>query len=50
MTALTARRNEVGDLANQALRNDLNPTQLNTLHELLPLCERVLRRRRILEG
>lgn len=50
MTTLEARRSEAGDLANHALRNDLNPAQLNTLHELLTLCERVLRRRRILKG
>jgi hypothetical protein len=50
MATLEARRDETGDLANHALHDDLNPTQLDTLHELLPLCERVLRRRRILQG
>lgn len=48
MTTLTARRHEVGELANQALHGDLDPERLNTLHELLSLCERVLRRRRVL--
>lgn len=50
MAALEARRGEAGGLANNALRNDLDPAQLETLHELLALCERVLRRRRILKG
>lgn len=50
MATLNARRHEVGELANAALKGDLDPTQLNTLHELLTLCERVLRRRRILQG
>ena len=50
MTALNARRHEAGELANQALRGDLNPEQLSALLELLALCERVLRRRRILQG
>ncbi|HEY5709246.1 MAG TPA: hypothetical protein VIS51_07600 [Solirubrobacterales bacterium] len=50
MAALTAHRHEVGELANQALRGDLKPTQLDTLHELLAICERVLRRRRVLKG
>jgi hypothetical protein len=50
MTALAARRHEAGKLANTALEDDLNSTQLNTLHELLAISERVLRRRRVLEG
>jgi len=50
MATLEARRSEAGELANHALRNDLDSAQLNTLHELLSICERVLRRRRILQG
>jgi hypothetical protein len=50
MATLTARRKEAGELANQALSGDLAPEQLKTLRELLSLCERVLRRRRILES
>lgn len=48
MATLDARRHEVGELANAALRDDLDPDQLKALHELLALCERVLRRRRVL--
>jgi len=50
MTTLEAHRGEAGDLANHALRNNLDPAQLKTLHELLSICERILRRRRILQG
>ncbi|HEX6752782.1 MAG TPA: hypothetical protein VF093_04255 [Solirubrobacterales bacterium] len=50
MAAIAARRGETGDLANHALRDDLDPAQLKALHELLSLCERALRRRRILKG
>ncbi len=50
MATLEARRQEVGGLANSALRNDLNPEQLQSLTDLLLLCERVLRRRRVLRG
>jgi hypothetical protein len=50
MGTLSANRHEVGELANQALHGDLNPEQLSTLSELLVLCERVLRRRRVLGG
>lgn len=50
MASLEARRGEAGGLANHALSNDLDPARLETLRELLPLCERVLRRRRILKG
>jgi hypothetical protein len=50
MTTLTSRRQEAGKLANTALEGDLNSTQLKTLHELLAICERVLRRRRVLQG
>jgi hypothetical protein len=48
MGTLSAARHDVGELANAALRGDLDPEQLTTLQELLPLCERVLRRRRVL--
>lgn len=48
MGTLNAARHEVGELANRALQGDLDPKRLKTLHELLPLCERVLRRRRVL--
>ncbi len=49
MATLTSRRHEAGELANTALKGDLNSTQLKTLYELLATSERVLRRRRVLE-
>jgi hypothetical protein len=48
MTALDARRTEVGEIADAALRGELGSRQLEATHELLALCERVLRRRRVL--
>jgi hypothetical protein len=48
MAALKSRRHEVGDLANAALRGDLDATQLQDLRDTQALCERVLRRRRVL--
>ena len=48
MTALEARRQEAGELANAALGGDLDEAQLEALGELLGTSERVLRRRRVL--
>jgi hypothetical protein len=48
MVTLESRRHEGGDLANAALQGDLDATQLQALQEIQALCERVLRRRRIL--
>jgi len=48
MATLKSRRNEIGDLANAALRGSLDATQLQVLQEVQAICERVLRRRRIL--
>ncbi len=50
MEALAAGRRDAGELANQALHDDLNSEQLNSAREILELCERVLRRRRVLGG
>jgi hypothetical protein len=50
MTNLQARRQEVGELANAALQGELDATATESAAELLALCERVLRRRRILRG
>lgn len=50
VVTLESRRREAADVANAALRGNLEATQLNTVRELLQLCERVLRRRRVLEG
>jgi len=50
MATLEARRSEAGDAANEALRGELSATDLNSVRELLDICERVLRRRRVLQG
>jgi hypothetical protein len=50
MATLTSRRQEAGAAANAALTSDLDSTQLKALHELLAICERILRRRRVLSG
>lgn len=47
---LNARRSEVGDAANAALGGDLGGESAARVRELLELCERVLRRRRVLRG
>ena len=47
---LTERRGEAGDAANAALRDDLDPAAAAAVGELLAVCERVLRRRRVLRG
>jgi hypothetical protein len=48
MGTLQARRGDVGDLANAALEGDLNPSQLESLQNIQAICERILRRRRVL--
>jgi hypothetical protein len=50
LAALDERKAEVGDAANAALKGGLDPAQLQAVRELLDLCERVLRRRRVLRG
>jgi len=50
MATLQERRAEVGDAANAALRGDLDPAQRANVQELLEIGERVLRRRRVLQG
>jgi hypothetical protein len=50
MGTLSARRAEAGGAANAALTGALSPTQATQARELLELCERVLRRRRVLRG
>ncbi|HEX5928618.1 MAG TPA: hypothetical protein VFY48_04415 [Solirubrobacterales bacterium] len=50
MGTLTARRSEAGEAANVALDGELDPTRATQVRELLELCERVLRRRRVLRG
>lgn len=48
MEILDERRAEVGEAANRALRGALSPEQAEQVAELLEICERVLRRRRVL--
>ena len=50
MATLSSRRSEVGEAANAALGGDLTSAQAHQVRELLEICERVLRRRRILAG
>jgi hypothetical protein len=50
MATLTARRGEACEAASQALRGDLDEERRSNVTELLVICERVLRRRRILRG
>jgi hypothetical protein len=48
MGTLSSRRSEAGDAANTALKGDLGSEMAAQVRELLEICERVLRRRRIL--
>jgi hypothetical protein len=50
MAALKERRAEVGEAANEALRGELSAEASVRVGELLAICERVLRRRRVLRG
>jgi hypothetical protein len=47
---LRERRGEAGEAANAALEGDLPHERLTQVRELLEICERVLRRRRVLRG
>lgn len=50
IASLNARRHEAGELANLALKDDLDVEQAKGVGELVEICERVLRRRRVLRG
>ncbi len=50
LAALQESRMEVGEVANQALQGDLDAHGAAVVRELLEICERVLRRRRVLRG
>jgi hypothetical protein len=50
MATLTERRQEAGAAANAALGGELTSAQAHSVRELLELCERVVRRRRVLRG
>lgn len=47
---LDERKAEVGEAANAALQGELSDEQSAQVEELLKICERVLRRRRVLRG
>ena len=50
MAQLEARRGAAGEAANAALKGPLDPDREEDVRELVGICERVLRRRRILRG
>ncbi len=50
MEALHERRGEAGKAANAALNDELDDSERSNVRELLEICERVLRRRRVLRG
>jgi hypothetical protein len=50
MAELQERRGEAGKAANLALKNELNADREREVRELAEICERVLRRRRVLRG
>lgn len=50
MAELEGRRSEAGSAANAALRGDLPVDEERRVTELVEICERVLRRRRVLRG
>jgi hypothetical protein len=50
MTAAGANRHAVGDAANAALSGPVSPEQVKAVEEALSICERILRRRRVLRG
>jgi hypothetical protein len=47
---LRERRHEAGEAANMALKGELGPKTASEVRELLEICERVLRRRRVLDS
>jgi len=50
MAELKQRRKQAGDAANAAIQGSLSPEDERHVTELTELCERVLRRRRVLRG
>lgn len=50
MAGLESRRNEARAAADSAIQGELTATQLKSVEDLTALCERVLRRRRVLRG
>ncbi len=49
MATLQGRRGEAGEAANEALEGELGPERRSQVEDLLEVCERVLRRRRVLQ-
>lgn len=50
MAEIEGGRHDVGNLANASLQGDLDEAQMTRVAEFLALCERVLRRRRVLRS
>lgn len=50
MATLEARRKGAGEAANAALRGDLDDEREHQVGDLIEICERILRRRRVLRG
>ena len=50
MASWRAAAREAGEAANTALRGDLDAEHERSVRELVEICERVLRRRRVLRG
>jgi hypothetical protein len=50
MGALLERKSQAGEAANEALTGELTAAQRQDVQDLLEICERVLRRRRVLRG
>jgi hypothetical protein len=50
MATLKQRRGEAGEAANEAIAGELGPDREDQVRDLLEICERVLRRRRVLRG
>lgn len=50
MAELEGRRQQAGEAANMALRGELDTERERNVRELAEICERVLRRRRVLRG
>jgi hypothetical protein len=50
MATIQSRRGETGEAANAALAGEPDAQQARRVRELLEICERILRRRRILRG
>lgn len=50
MGTLQERKHEVGEIANAALEGEITSEQKQQVEDLLKICERILRRRRVLRG